>query len=157
MNLEAVVRRHRLELRVGARAVQVSGEFSLTTPCVVIESGTVVTTSLGGLRGYLPCSVALASEPIEQFLLLQGKVGFDAAFEAMTADDEVGEEFVRAWDESQRDLADGVVCTVDDLAAMVSQARKGWQETPRKLLVVARDGQQVASGLVDTSELFRKE
>jgi hypothetical protein len=157
MNLEAVVRKHRLELRVGARAVQVSGEFSLTTPCVVIENGTVVTTSLGGLRGYLPCSVALASEPIQRFVVLQAEHGFDRAFELCSDDDADGEEFCRNWDESQRDLADGVVCTVDDLAAMVSQARKGWQESPRRMLVVARDGQQVASGLVDTSELFRKE
>ncbi len=154
MDLDAVVRRHREELKVGARAVEVSREFNLTTPCVLIDDGTVVTTSLGGLRGYLPCSVALASEPIERFLVLQDRVGFDAAFEAMTADDEVGEEFVRVWDESQQDLCDGAVCTLNDMAAMVTQAREGWQKHPRRMLVVAKEEGQVASGLVSTGNLW---
>jgi hypothetical protein len=154
MDLDAVVKRHREELRVGARAVEAGEEFNLSAPCVLIENGTVVTTSLGGLRGYLPCSVALASEPMERFLVLQDRVGFDAAFEAMTADDEVGEEFCLCWDESQKDLADGVLVTIDDLAAMVTQAREGWQKHPRRMLVVAREEGQVASGLVSTGSLW---
>jgi hypothetical protein len=153
MDLEAVVRRHKEELRVGALAVEVSEEFNLETPCCLVDNGVVVTTSLGALRGYLPCSVALASEPMDRFQALRDRVGFDAAFEAMTADDEVGEEFVRVWDESQQDLANGAVCTLNDLTAMVTQAKKGWQSTPRRVLVVAREGRQVASGLVSTENL----
>jgi hypothetical protein len=154
MDLDAVVRRHREELRVGARAVEVSEEFNLTTPCVLIDDGTVVTTSLGGLRGYLPCSVALASEPIERFLVLKAEHGFDRAFELCSSDDEAGEEFVRVWDESQQDLCDGAVCTLNDLAAMVTQARGGWQAQPRRMLVVAKEEGQVASGLVSTGNLW---
>ena len=148
MDLDAVVRRHREELKVGARAVEVSQEFNLTTPCVLVEDGTVVTTSLGGLRGYLPCSSALASEAIQRFVLLRSEHGFDRAFEMCSEDTEQGEEFVWAWDESQSDLSDGVVCTVDDLTAMVQQARDGWKSDPRRMLVVARNGQEVASGTV---------
>jgi len=153
MDLEALVRANRLALVPAARAIAGTDQFSLHLPCALVKQGTVIVTSVGGLRGYLPCSTALASEPIERFLRLKEAVGFDAAFEAMSSDDEVGEEFVAAWDAAQSDLAGGVVCTLNDLVAMVEQARKGWEATPRKLLVVAVEGKAMESGLVSVTAL----
>jgi len=148
MDLEALVKANRVALVPAARAIATTDQFSLHLPCAVVDQGTVFVTSISGLRGYLPCSTALASEPIERYLRLEAAVGFDAAFREMSADDDYGEEFVAAWDAAQSDLASGVVCTLNDLVAMVEQARKGWEETPRKLLVVARHGDEVASGLI---------
>lgn len=153
MDLEALVREHLLSLLPAAGAVAGAGQFSLQLPCALLMDGVVVVTSIGGVRGYLPCSNALASEPIERFLTLRAAVGFDAAFEAMSADDEVGEEFVAAWDAAQKDLAGSVLCTLNDLVAMVEQARRGWEASPRKLLVVAVEGKKVQSGLVPVSAI----
>ena len=125
-----------------------SEEFSLGIPCALIQEGVLSQVPLCGLRNHLRCSLALASEIIDRFMRLKEAVGFDAAFEAMTADDEGGEEVVAAWDQSQMDLAGGALGTLDDLVAMVEQARKGWEVSPKKLLVVAVEGKTVASGLV---------
>ena len=148
MDLDAVVKANRLLLVPAARAIAGTAQFSLHLPCALVEDGTVFVTSIGALRGYLPCSVALSSEPISTFLELRDSVGFNAAFEAMTANDEVGEQFVEAWDRCQQDLASGVVCTLDDVVAMTTQAKDGWAATPKRMLVVAREGNEVASGLV---------
>lgn len=145
MGLDDVVRRHRRDLAAAARAVANTSSFDLNLPCALVKDGVVVSTTLNGLRSYLPCSVALASEPITRFLRLKDRVGFDAAFEAMTADDEVGQAFCEAWDEGHNDLANGVVATVDDLVAMVELARAGFADTPRYLLVVSLDGTKVSS------------
>lgn len=153
MDLDALTKKHRLALQPAAEQLVRSDSFILGTPCVVITDGTVKQVPLSALRNHLRCSVALASEPIERFLRLKEAVGFDAAFEAMSADDEVGAEFVAAWDQSQQDLADGALSTLNDLVAMVEQARKGWEATPRRLLVVAVEGRAVASGLVPITAL----
>ncbi len=78
--------------------------------------------------GAAPRSSALAFEEIQRFVLLRSEHGFDKAFELCSSDDPDGngEEFVRARDESQSDLAEGVVVTVKDLVAMVEQGRGGW-------------------------------
>ena len=156
MDLEQLVREHRDDLTATALAVSRTAEFDLELPCALIADGTVLNTSLQALRHHLPCSVALASEAIQRFVLLRSEHGFDRAFEICSGDDADGrgEEFVRAWDESQLDLAEGVVMTVNDLVAMVEQARKGWTSDPRKLLVVAMEGQTVASGLVPVTALY---
>ena len=153
MDLEALVRANRLALAPSAERLVKSDAFTLGTPCAVIEEGTVTQMPLSGLRNHLRCSMALGSEPIERFLRLKEAVGFDAAFEAMTADDEVGAEFVAAWDQSQQDLAAGALSTLNDLVAMVEQARNGWEATPRKLLVVAVEGKTVQSGLVPVTAI----
>ena len=85
---------------------------------------------------------------MERFLLLQSEHGFDGAFELCATDDEEGEAFCKAWDEAQRDLEEGVVCSLNDLTEMVAQAGNGWNEDPKRVLVVAREGSEVASGLV---------
>jgi hypothetical protein len=153
LDLEEAVRRHRGTVGSAAKALKGTEAFSLTAPCCVITDGTALTTSLMGLRGYLPCSVALASAPIDRFLLLRQEHGFDKAFELCATDEEEGEDFCKAWDEAQRDLEDGAVCTLNDLSAMVAQARNGWNEDPKRLLVVAREGSEVVSGLVSVERV----
>ena len=153
MELDTLIKKHRLALQPAAGQLVKSDAFTLGTPCVVITDGTVKQVPLSGLQNHLQCSVALASEPIERFLRLKEAVGFDAAFEAMSADDEVGAEFVAAWDQSQQDLAGGALSTLNDVVAMVEQARKGWEATPRKLLVVVVEGKAVASGLVPVAAI----
>ena len=150
MDLEALVREYRGNLAATAVAVKAYGRFDLGAPCALINDGTVVATTLQDLRRHLPCSSALASESIQRFLLLRSEHGFDRAFELCASDDAEGngEEFVRAWDEAQRDLGEGVVATFNDLVAMVQQAQAGWVVTPRRMLVVAREGKAVTSGTV---------
>ena len=154
MDLEELVRANRLALVPSAEQLANGTDFTLGTTCAVIEGGTVTQLPISGLRDHLRCSTALASEPIERFLRLKEAVGFDAAFEAMSADDEVGAEFVAAWDQGQLDFANGTLGTLNDLVALVEQARKGWEATPRKLLVVAVEGQTVTSGLVPVTALY---
>ena len=150
MDLDQLVREHREDLTATALAVSRTAEFDLELPCALIADGTVLNTSLQVLRHHLPCSTALASEAIQRFVLLRSEHGFDRAFEICSNDDAdgKGDEFVRAWDESQRDLDEGVVVTVNDLVAMVEQAKRGWLEAPRRFLVVARSGNTVTSGTV---------
>lgn len=148
VDLEGAVLKHKDAVGQAAEALKANAEFNLATPCCVIADGTAVTTNLGGIRGYLPCSVALASEPIEKFLVLKAEHGFDRAFEICASDTADGEEFVQQWDACQRDLDGEVVCTINDLTAMVEQAKRGWLGVPKRLLVVAKQGSEVASGLV---------
>ena len=153
MDLEALVKANRAALVPAAEQLVKSDEFTMGTPCALIADGAVNQVPLSGLRNRLRCSLALASEPIERFLRLKEAVGFDAAFEAMSADDEVGEDFVAAWDAAQSDLAAGALSTLNDLVAMVEQAKQGWEATPKKLLVVAVEGKAVASGLVPVTAM----
>jgi len=148
LDLDDVVRQNRQHLKPAALAVSKAAGFSLELPCCLVEDGVAITTNLAGLRGHLPCSVALASASIERFLLLRMEHGFDGAFELCSTDDAEGQAFCEAWDEAQNDRAGGVVVTLNDRVAMVEQAKKGWDEAPRRMLVVARRGQTVTSGLV---------
>jgi len=45
--------------------------------------------------------------------------------------------------------------TLNDLVAMVEQAREGWKRSPRQLLVVAVEDSGVHSGLVPTDLISR--
>jgi hypothetical protein len=155
MDFDALVRRYLNELGLVARSVAGSQSFGIGLPCALIDDTGLTETSLAGLRSHLPCSVALASPGIERFLALREQVGFDAAFAECSSDDEDGEEFCRAWDESQQDLASGVLVTLNDLVAMVEQARKGWGQNPKQLLVVAVSGSVVQSGLLPTDLVSR--
>ena len=155
MDFDALVRRHLRGLAPAAQAVASSEGFSLALPCCLLTEDDVVCTSLVGLRGHLPCSVALASPAIERFLALKEEVGFDSAFAECSSDNEDGREFCQAWDESQADLAKGVLVTLNDLVAMVEQAREGWKRTPRQLLVAAVEDSGVHSGLVPTDLISR--
>ena len=153
MDFDELVRNHLSGLASAALAVQSSEDFGLALPCALLTETEVIETSLAGLRGHLPCSVALASPAIERFMTLKERVGFEQAFAECSSDNEDGQEFCRAWDESQEDLASGVLVTLNDLVAMVEQAREGWGRSPKQLLVVGVSGSVVTSGLVPTDWL----
>lgn len=154
MDLNARVKQHRKELAEVAKGFANASTFDLQTPCALLDNGSVQSVTLSQLRLRLPCSVALSSEPIERFLVLQQEHGFDGAFELCSADNDEGEAFCEAWDEAQADLERGVLVTLNDLAAMVNQARKGFGEEPRRMLVVAVEGKTVESATVATDWLF---
>ena len=40
------------------------------------------------------------------------------------------------WDESRKDVANGAMATMDDLVDAISTAKKGFVESPRRILVV---------------------
>ena len=153
MDFDELVRNHLSGLASAALAVQSREHFGLALPCALLTETEVIETSLAGLRGYLSCSAAMASPAIERFLTLKERVGFEAAFAECSSDNEDGQEFCRAWDESQEDLASGVLVTLNDLVAMVEQAREGWGRSPKQLLVVGVSGSVVTSGLVPTDWL----
>ena len=155
MDLNELATEHKEELRPVAVAVLEGTAITLDAPCALVLDGAVVSTTLNGLRNHLPCSVALASAPLERFLTLREEHGFDRAFELCSTDDNDGEEFVNVWDEAQRNLDDGVLVTVNDLVAFAEQAKKGWSDTPRRVLVVAVEDGQVASGTVATDWVLR--
>jgi hypothetical protein len=150
MDFAKAVREHKQALAPTARAIAEEESFSLELPVALVADHGVLSTTLSGLRGHLPCSVALASAPIERFLALREEHGFDRAFELCSADDDNGEEFVSVWDQAQKDLAEGVVMTLNDLVAMVEQAKQGFAASPRRMLVVVVVGRAVESGTVAT-------
>jgi len=155
LELEERVRQHMSCLQPLAKSVAASTNFGLNLPCALLTETEVIGTSLSGLRGHLPCSVALASPAIERFMTLKERVGFEQAFAECSSDNEDGQEFCRAWDESQEDLAHGALVTLNDLVAMVEQAREGWKQNPKQLLVVAVSGREVKSGLLPTDLVSR--
>ena len=154
MDFDALVRRHLSGLAPAAQAVASSEGFSLALPCCLLTDEDVVCTSLVGLRGHLPCSVALASPAIERFLALKEEVGFDSAFAECSSDNEDGREFCQAWDESQGTWP-RVSCDAERPGSHGEQAREGWKRSPRQLLVVAVEDSGVHSGLVPTDLISR--
>jgi hypothetical protein len=150
MDFEKTVREHKQALAPTARAIAEEESFSLELPVALVAYHGVLDTTLSSLRGHLPCSVALASAPIEHFLALREEYGFDRAFEICSTDNDNGEEFVSVWDQAQKDLAEGVVMTLNDLVAMVEQAKQGFAARPRRMLVVVVVGRAVKSGTVET-------
>ncbi len=154
--LDRQVEKHLAGLKPVAQQLLAAEAFSLSTPVALLwdqEEGEVLPTTLNGLGTLLPASSALASPALQRFLDLREERGFDHAFEQCSADDEDGEEFCRVWDQAQEDLEQGVLLTTNDLVAFVTQAKRGWQETPRQLLVVSVRGHEVRSGLVSTAAL----
>lgn len=111
-------------------------EFSLGVPAVVVggDIGTTNTT-VSDLPRVLRASAALSSEPMRRFVERSAEVGPAEAF-SWCCDQEWGEQFCADWDEAQEDIQRGARCSLDDVVEMVTTARRGFAETPRKLLVV---------------------
>ena len=154
MELRTGLQRHKQQLALAARGVEVADSFDLSLPVGLLKDEGVTVTTLGGLTRHLPASAALSSPEIERFLVLRAERGFDRAFEQCSADDEDGEAFCRAWDEAHRDLSNGAVVTVNDLVDMASKARSGWLSTPRQVLVVGAEGKEVSYALCPTPWFF---
>ena len=151
--LDRQVERHLSGLKPVAQRLLATEAFSLSAPVGLLREEGVVATTLSGLGALLPASSALSSPSLQRFLALKEERGFDKAFEVCSSHDSDGEEFCRVWDQAQEDLERGVLLTTDDLVAFVSQAKRGWQETQRQLLVVSVQGKEVRSGLVSTAAL----
>ena len=154
MELSSSIQRHKQQLALAARGVEVAEEFDLGLPVGLVKDGCVVVTTIGGLRSHIPASAALSSPEIDRFLVLRAEQGFDRAFELCSTDDEDGEVFCRAWDEAQNDLSSGALVTVGDLVTMTSKARSGWLSKPREVLVVGVDGKEVKHALCPTPWFF---
>ena len=153
MGLDIEVKRYLSELRPVAQALLATEEFSLSVPVGLLRDGTVVATTLTGLGTLLPTSSALAHHLLSQFLPLKLEKGFDHAFEMFSTDAETGAEFLEVWEEATKDVNARVLLTTNDQVAFAAQAKKGWEGTPRKLLVVSVRGEVVTSGLVTTDLL----
>jgi len=154
MELSSSVQKHKQQLALAARGVEVAEEFDLGLPVGLLKDGCVVVTTIGGLRSHIPASAALSSPEIDRFLVLRAEQGFDRAFELCSRDDEDGEAFCKAWDEAQNDLGSGALVTVGDLVSMTSKARSGWLSKPREVLVVGVDGKEVKHALCPTPWFF---
>lgn len=154
MELSNSVQKHKQQLALAARGVEVAEEFDLDLPVGLIKDGCVLVTTIGRLGGHLPASTALSSPEIERFIALKAEHGFDKAFELCSTDDEDGEAFCKAWDEAQDDLSCGALVTVGDLVTMTSKARSGWLSKPREVLVVGVDGNEVKHALCPTPWFF---
>lgn len=135
-DLVQIVRSHKREFAVAARAVEVAERFDLSLPVAFHDGFRCVYTTLGGLPTQLKASAALSTPQLERFLLRRAEVGFETAFQEC-CDGEDGEEFVSAWDEAQKDLSEGSRVSLGDVVSWVTKARAGFHSQPREVLVVA--------------------
>lgn len=133
--LVQLVRSHKREFAVAARAVDLAEAFDLSLPVAFHDGFRCVLTTLGGLPIQLKASAALSAAPLERFLLRRAEVGFNAAFQECS-DGEDGEEFVNAWDVAQNDLSSGSKVTLGEVVSWVAKARNGFVSKPREVLVV---------------------
>ena len=135
-DLAQLLRIHKREFAVAARAVEVAEHFDLSLPVAFHDGFRCVFTTLGGLTTQLKASAALSTPQLERFLVRRAEVGFDTAFQEST-DAEDGEEFVNAWDEAQNDLSTGSKVSLGEVVSWVAKARNGFVSKPREVLVVA--------------------
>lgn len=111
-------------------------EFTLGVPCVVVGNGCGVThTVLSDLSRTLRASSALSSGVMTRYLELASTVGAEQAWDEL-ANGDSGEEFCGAWDQTQEDIQRGCRMSMDEVVEAVMTARRGFESTPRQLLVV---------------------
>ncbi|MAF40476.1 MAG: hypothetical protein CL859_01255 [Cyanobium sp. ARS6] len=109
--------------------------FDLSAECVVIDQqNEVMETTLSGLPTFLKASAAMSNPLVKQFIALAKKSGAEIAMHRMLM--QAGEEFAQLWKEAQSDLQGGAFTTMDDLVEAVATARKGYDELPRRILVI---------------------
>ena len=148
-DLAQLLKKHRPELGVAARSVQLTTAFDLSLTVGLLLGGRCVTTTLSGLPKYLPTSTAASTELFERFLLLRAERGWDHAWDTL-ANGEEGEEWCSIWDEVVADKAGGSVLTADQLTNLVVNARAGFLHSPKELLVINKEeGGGVVSVLCD--------
>ena len=117
-------------IRLSGRTV-----FDLSAECVVIEQqNEVMQTTLSGLSTHLKVSSAMSNPLVKQFIALAKDRGAENAMHKMLM--EAGEEFAQLWKEAQSDLQRGAITTMDDLVEAISTAKKGYEESPRRILVI---------------------
>ena len=109
--------------------------FDLSAECVVIDQrNEVMQTTLSGLSTHLRVSSAMSNPLVKQFIVLARELGAENAMHKMLM--ESGEEFAQLWKEAQSDLQRGAFTTMDDVVEAVATAKKGYDESPRRILVI---------------------
>ena len=132
--------------------------FDLNAECVVIDQqNEVMPTTLSGLATHLRVSSAMSNPLVKQFIALAKERGAENAMHTMLM--QSGDDFAQLWKEAQLDLQRGAITTMDDLVEAVATARKGYDESPRRILVIQvnqRDCDVLLVGPpgLDESELF---
>ena len=112
--------------------------FDMAIPCIVIDQYCeVIETNISGLSNHLRVSMAMSSPLVKKYSQLSLQNGSEMAMKQMmiTHMNEV-DEFCLMWDEAMKDVANGAMATMDDLVDAISTAKKGFFESPRRILVV---------------------
>ncbi len=112
--------------------------FDMAIPCIVIDQYCeVIETNISGLSNHLRVSMAMSSPLVKKYRQLSLQNGSEMAMKQMMMShmNEV-DEFCLMWDESRKDVANGAMATMDDLVDAISTAKKGFFESPRRILVV---------------------
>ena len=112
--------------------------FDMAIPCIVIDQYCeVIETNISGLSNHLRVSMAMSSPLVKKYRQLSLQNGSEMAMKQMMMShmNEL-DEFCLMWDESRKDVANGAMATMDDLVDAISTAKKGFFESPRRILVV---------------------
>ena len=110
----------------------------MATPCIVIDQNCeVIETNISGLSNHLKVSIAMSSPLVKKYSQLSLQNGSEKAMQQMLMShmNEL-DEFCLMWDEARKDVANGAIATMDDLVDAISTAKKGFFESPRRILVV---------------------
>ena len=112
--------------------------FDMAIPCIVIDQNCeVIETNISGLSNHLKVSIAMSSPLVKKYSQLSLQNGSEKAMQQMLMShmNEL-DEFCLMWDEARKDVANGAMTTMDDLVDAISTAKKGFFESPRRILVV---------------------
>ena len=110
----------------------------MAIPCIVIDQNCeVIETNISGLSNHLKVSIAMSSPLVKKYSQLLLQNGSEKAMQQMLMShmNEL-DEFCLMWDEARKDVANGAMATMDDLVDAISTAKKGFFESPRRILVV---------------------
>ena len=110
----------------------------MAIPCIVIDQNCeVIETNISGLSNHLKVSIAMSSPLVKKYSQLSLQNGSEKAMQQMLMShmNEL-DEFCLMWDEARKDVANGAMATMDDLVDAISTAKKGFFESPRRILVV---------------------
>ena len=113
-------------------------QFDMAIPCIVIDQNfEVIETTISGLSNHLKVSIAMSSPLVKKYSQLSLQNGYEKAMQQMLMShlNEL-DEFCLMWDEARKDVANGAMATMDDLVDAISTAKKGFFESPRRMLVV---------------------
>ena len=112
--------------------------FDMAIPCIVIDQNCeVIETNISGLSNHLKVSIAMSSPLVKKYSQLSLQNGSEKALQQMLMShmNEL-DEFCLMWDEARKDVANCAMATMDDLVDAISTAKKGFFESPRRILVV---------------------
>ena len=110
----------------------------MAIPCIVIDQyREVIETNISGLSNHLRVSMAMSSPLVKKYIQLSLQNGSENAMkQIMMSHMNDLDEFFLLWDEAMKDVANGAMATMDDLVDAISTAKKGFFESPQRILVV---------------------